>query len=192
MFATSVRAKHRILDFDIENRPLAYWYDGMTTGEVTAIAWAWATDRRPKVEVHLLDPDPASGPAMLEAFVEVYEEADMVTGHFIRAHDLPILNGAMLEHKLPPLEEKMTSDTKLDLIKRKDLSASQESLAAMYGLPQPKHHMSQEEWREGNRLTPRGMEATRTRVVSDVKQHMALRARLLEADALGTPKVWRP
>jgi hypothetical protein len=35
----------RVLDFDIENRPLTYLGSDFTTAEVTAIAWAW-TDAR--------------------------------------------------------------------------------------------------------------------------------------------------
>ena len=31
----------RVLDFDIENRPLSYLGSDFTTAEVTAIAWAW-------------------------------------------------------------------------------------------------------------------------------------------------------
>lgn len=185
------RQRSRVLDFDIENRPSAYWYDGNTTAEVTAIAWAWL--RKPgQIHVHLLNPEDETPVEMLLAFTEAYERADMVTGHFIRGHDLPLLNGAMLECGLLPLGEKLTSDTKLDLVKRKDLSASQESLAAMFGLPQPKHHMSQSEWREANRLTPAGLRSTAKRVRADVRQHMALRRRLIEIGALGTPKIWRP
>jgi len=38
----TVRSKQRILDFDIENRPLSYWIPDQPTAEITAIAWAWA------------------------------------------------------------------------------------------------------------------------------------------------------
>jgi hypothetical protein len=37
----SERGELRVLDFDIENRPLSYWYDGKSTAEITAIAWWW-------------------------------------------------------------------------------------------------------------------------------------------------------
>ncbi len=129
---------------------------------------------------------------MLTRFRELYDEADMVTGHYIRKHDLPIINAAMIEHGFEPLGEKLTSDTRLDLVRTKDLSMSQESLAAMYRLSRAKHHMSQDEWREANRLTSAGLAQTRRRVVSDVRQHKQLRERLLEAGALKGPKLWKP
>lgn len=186
--SSEVRSKLRVLDFDIENRPLSYWYDGKCTAEVTAIAWSWVGQERVYCtllgEVELGD--------MLAMFANVYAQADIVTGHYIRRHDLPILNGAMLEAKMPPLGRKMTSDTKMDLVRRGELAASQEALSAMYGLPEAKQHMTQTAWREANRLTPQGIEQTRRRVVDDVIQHKALRARLIEAGALKPGKVWSP
>jgi hypothetical protein len=182
--------KLRILDFDIENRPLSYWIPDRPTAEVTAIAWSWIGSSA--VHCALLKPDESSMHEMLSDFREVYDQADIVTGHYIRRHDLPILNGAMVENGLLPLDTKLTSDTKLDLINWKDLPQSQEYLSSMYGLSRPKHHMSQHEWREANRLTEAGIRATYERVTKDVRQHKQLRAHLVEAEALGPPQLWRP
>jgi hypothetical protein len=185
------RSEMRVLDFDLENRPLSYWFDGNTTAEITAIAVSW--NGVPTVDVRVIYPDANDGVRdMLVWFCALYDHADMVTGHYIRRHDLPIINAACLELGLPLLGAKLTSDTQQDLVKRKDLSASQESLAAMYGLPEAKHHMSQDEWRRANRLTPEGIEATIERAKSDVIQHKALRERLIEAGALKPPKMWTP
>jgi len=180
----------RILDFDLENRPLSYWFDGNTTAEVTAIAASWLGETY--VDCRLLTLEPGSATAMLDWFLDLYNQADMVTGHYIRKHDLPILNAMCLDLGYPPLGSKLASDTQLDLMKRKDLSASQESLAAMFGLPEPKHHMTQQEWRKANRLLPDGMEATRERVTKDVIQHKALRAELITRGFLKAAKVWSP
>ena len=180
--------EQRILDFDIENRPLSYAGSDWTTAEVTAIAAGWTDQTR--VRCWLLGRDDPED--MLLAFSDLYNAADCVTGHYIRKHDLPILNGALLEYHLPLLGPKLTCDTKGDLVKKKDMSASQESLSEMYGLSHPKEHMSQPKWREANRLTEAGLKETRRRVVGDVRQHKALRERLLEAGALGPPKVWNP
>jgi hypothetical protein len=38
--------QERLLVFDLENRPLAYWYDGETTSEITAFGWKWSDERR--------------------------------------------------------------------------------------------------------------------------------------------------
>jgi hypothetical protein len=179
----------RILDFDIENRPLSYWYDDRPTAEVTAIAASWSTNPQ-DVWVYLLGRDnPRYG---LMTFAELYDEADIVTGHYIRKHDLPILNGAMLEAGLPPLGSKLTIDTKLDLVTQGDLPATQEHLAEMFGVSKPKFHMTQMMWRESNRLTREGLKLTETRVTDDVIQHSELRTVLAKQGLLGSPKVWRP
>jgi len=181
--------KLRILDFDIENRPLAYWYDGATTAEVTAIAACWLNEPK-SMRVWLLGRQ--STKTILTGFLRLYNQADMVTGHYIRRHDLPILNGAMLEQGMPPLEPKLTCDTKMDLVKRKDLSASLEELACMFGLDSRKAHMSNTDWREANRLKSSGITKAKERAMSDVRLHMELYERLVSGGYLSAPKVWRP
>lgn len=184
--------KLRILDCDIENRPLAYLGGDFTTSEITAIAACF--DGEPKtMRVWLLGRDkPAE---MLEAFRKMYDQADMVTGHYIRGHDLPKINGAMIEHGLELLAEKLTCDTKLDLVSHGgEISASQENLATALGLDHlsPKVHMSNAQWREANRLTQAGLRLSELRARGDVIQHMALRKALVARGLLGPPKVWRP
>lgn len=178
----------RILDFDIENRPLSYLGSDFTTSEVTAVSWAWV-DAPKDVTVYLLGE--TALPAILMAFCEVYNQADMVTGHFIRGHDLPMINGALMEFGMPPLSDKLSHDTKLDLTRAKGLSRSQESLAAMLRLEHPKVQMNQFRWRAANRLEPEGLAYVRERVIGDVQQHIEMRQRLLELGYLDRPKVWR-
>lgn len=178
----------RVLDFDIENRPLSYLGSDFTTGEVTALAWAWA-DRPSDVTVHLLGQSDLE--CMLLAFVDAFDQADMVTGHYIRGHDLPMLNGALMELGLPLLSDKLSCDTKLDLVRSKGLSLSQESLSAMFQLEHQKQSMNQAQWRAANRLTPEGLAEVKRRVVGDVRQHIEMRARLLELGYLNPARVWR-
>jgi hypothetical protein len=176
----------RVLDFDIENRPLTYLGSDFTTAEVTAIAWAWDAD---DVTVYLLGEHPLR--YILERFVEAYNEADMVTGHYIKGHDLPMVNGALVECGMPSLQDKLVQDTKTDLIALKGISKSQESLGSMFRLDQPKVQMNQTKWRAANRLTPEGLAEVRERVVGDVRQHIAMRQRLLDLGYLAGPRVWR-
>ena len=178
----------RVLDFDIENRPLSYLGSDFTTAEVTAMAWAWC-DQPEDVTVYLLGETKLAD--ILRAFRPVYEQADMVTGHFIRGHDLPMVNGAMMELGMPPLPDKMTQDTKLDLMRSKGISLSQESLGAMLKLEQPKVQMNQAKWRAANRLEPDGLALVRERVIGDVRQHIELRQRLLDAGYLSGGVKWR-
>jgi hypothetical protein len=183
----------RILDFDIERRPLSYAGGDWTTGEVTAIAASWVGEDL--VHCWQLDTSTshvASMTWMLLGFRGLYEEADIVTGHYIRPFDLPHINGALAEFGLPGLTPKLTSDTKQDCLVTGDISKSQENLAAMLGIDAPKIHVNQHEWRQANRLTPEGLKATEERVVGDVIQHKALRAEMLRRGLLGPPKQWSP
>ena len=192
----------RILDFDTENRPLSYLGSDFTTGDVTAIAAGWIGEPRTRIKVWCLGVPCYHGRCeathhgvsydeMLEGFREMYDEADMVTGHFIRGYDLPVLNGAMLEFGFEPLQDVLAHDTKLDLRKRKYVSASQESLASMLGVRAPKVQMDTPKWREANRLTPTGLELTERRVRGDVIQHMEMREKLLHNGWLDKPRMWR-
>jgi len=179
----------RILDLDTECRPLAYLGQDYTTGEVTAIAAAWV-DKPDKVHTWLLgEVDQAT---MLQGFRALYDDADMVTAHNLRKHDLPLLNGALLEANLPTLTPKLTEDTYRDLVKRAKLSVSQASLAGILGLEADKYDMSQPKWREANRLTKAGLVETRKRVTGDVRQHIELRAALHGRGLLKPPRVWTP
>lgn len=176
----------KILDFDIENRPLSYLGMDFTTSDVTAIAAGW-TDSN---VVHVWALGEVDTVTMLKGFLEMYNEADIVTGHFIRNHDLPIINGALMEFGLPTLGPKLTSCTKNDLKTRKGISASQESLADMLGVPAPKIQMNQKKWRLANRLTDEGIAETKKRVVGDIIQHKQMRKALIAANLLNPPSVW--
>lgn len=184
-----IKRSLKILDFDIENRPLSYWTPDRPTAEITAIASCWANDMS-TIQVHLLGVDESSD--ILECFLERYNEADMVTGHYIRRHDLPIINGALMEYGYPKLSPKLTCDTRLDMYKKGDIPATQEYLSILLGIPFEKVHMTQYDWREGNRLTADGIQATKKRVMGDVYQHMALRVKMAKLGLISKPKMWYP
>lgn len=198
-FAGEAR-KLRILDWDIENRPLTYWVPDRPTAQITAIASMWVGDHDSLRIDYLLTPDSTEDDErdMLLRFVERYNEADMVTGHYIRRHDLPITNAMLYELDLPLLEPKLSCDTKLDMFKKADLPATQEFLIETLrpkcdmGFPIEKFHMSQTNWRAANRLTPEGLELTRRRVGSDVHAHTHLRERMLDLGYLKAPSMWNP
>lgn len=179
----------RVLDFDVECRPLD-WYGGdLNSKEITALAYAWC-DQPEQVTCHLLGEELER--EMLAAFLTVYQQADMVTGHYIRGFDLPLINAMLTEQQMPVLPPKLTQDTKLDLVRRHGLSGSQENLGAILGLFHPKVGMNQARWREANRLTPDGLALVRERVTGDVRQHIEMRRRLLELGYLAPPVVWKP
>lgn len=176
----------RVLDFDVECRPL-HFYGDYVSKEITAIAWAW-TDAPEAVTCRLLGECELQD--MLRDFVGVYNQADMVTGHFIRGFDLPLINGALTEFQMPVLGDKLAQDTKLDLTRRHGMSGSQENLGATLGLEHPKVQMDQAKWRKANRLTREGLEEVRKRVIGDVQQHIEMRETLLRLGYLAAPKKW--
>jgi hypothetical protein len=184
------------LCFDLENRPLAYWYDGETTSQITAFGFKWADEK--KVHVALLRPDGTyayedkviGAEKAHNLFRLTLEQAALVYGHNIRRHDLPMFQAWLLRLGLPPLPRLLTSDTYKDYPRRAGLSVSLENLAAMYGLPGKKFSMSQSDWEDANRLTDSGLELARKRVASDVILQERLRKKLLELGLLGAPRMW--
>ena len=187
-----------LLCFDLENRPLAYWYDGETTSEITAFGWKWSNSRR--VETMLLRPDGQfdyDGATVTadEAYLIFRTQiitASVAYGHNVRKHDLPMLNAGLLRRELPTLPGVLTSDTCRDIPRVGGVSKSLENLAAMYGLPGKKYTMSQPMWEDANRLTDGGVELARKRVASDVLLQERLRNRLLELGLLKPPRLWSP
>ena len=179
----------RILDFDVEARPL-HWISGdYVSKEITTMAWAWVGEAATIAPVcYVLGEDQPE--MMLQAFTEAYNRADLVTGHYIRGYDLPMINGALTEYLMPTLSDKMTQDTKLDFVRRQGLSNSQENIGAMLDLQHPKVHMNQRRWRTANRLEPEGLVLAKERCIGDVLQHIEMRQRLLELGYLGPPKLW--
>lgn len=178
----------RILDFDCENRPLSYLGRDFTTPEVTVIAWK----PLPRGDLQVVYQPTHSLPDMLAAFLEEWNGSELATGHNIIRHDLPHLNAMLLEHGLPPLGPKMVHDTYGHLKRRASGFAAQETLAAMLGIRAPKVGMGTVAWRQANRLLPDGVDRAVRRAVGDVRQHIALRRRLIELGWLNSPRVWRP
>lgn len=182
----------RVLDFDIETRRIGFHNGGRFNPDgcepvIIAAAWegepvqTWSLGQRWREK---------DARAMIAAFRSLYDEADVVTGHYIRKFDLPILNGACLEWGWPPLGPKLTIDTKLDLRSAQGMSASQENLASLKALEASKFHMNDNWWRKVARLTPEGLDLALTRVRADVVQHQELRAAL--SGWFVAPRVWRP
>lgn len=181
----------RILDFDIEARPLG-WYGGdWVHKEVTVIAWAWV-ENKPQVQSAHLDLRKGSAERMLKAFRKVYDEADIVAGHYIRGFDLGTLNAMYIEYSMPGLSPKETIDTKGDLIRVSGISKSQQNLASWLGIDAPKIGMTMEDWRRANRLTPEGIDFAVDRAEGDVLQNIEMLKELRLRGLLGPSKVWDP
>lgn len=192
---TETTSTVRVLDFDVECRPLA-WYGGdFVTKQPTAIAWQWVGEGSAPWVAWIGESDRSSKvleeeEGMLEAFRAAYDQADIVTGHFIRGFDLPLLNGACDRLGLPPLASKHAQDTKYDYMSAQGISKSMENLGGMYELKHPKVQMNTAKWAAGNMLLPHGIAMTKERVVGDVLEHVELRAEMLRRGVLGPGTVY--
>ena len=175
----------RILDWDLENRPLSYRGD-WPTADVTAIAWSWVGSK--KIDCCVLGE--VGYEEMLGRFRDAYARADQLSGHNLKKHDLPIVNGALIEFGLPILDAKITQDTLRDMVRTSGLPRDQESLCELFGINAPKYAMSQFKWRKANRLE--AVDQTRRRVVADVTQHKLLAAEMERRGLLRPPKRWTP
>jgi hypothetical protein len=187
----------RVLTFDIEARPMA-WYGGdFVTKQITAVAWAWGDGRVPGP-----DPAPYEVPCrtlrdngmvrMLQEFRKVYEVADLVTGHYIKGFDLPLIQSWLSMMDMPLLDQKLASDTKNDLIKMHGVSKSMENLASQLGCESEKFSMTTTDWLRANALEEEGTKKLVARVTSDVVLHIEMRGRMLAKGMLKPPSVWKP
>jgi hypothetical protein len=176
-----------IVYFDMEAQP-GHWIGGDYVSKlVTAVAWAHG-DKDPLVLTHY----DSSLEQMASALAWHLERADIVVGHYIRAFDLPLLNGALLRAGAQPLPRILTVDTKLDLLKAHGRSKSQENLGASLGLENPKVKLSLTDWEGFNTLDPRYKDEGIERVIGDVKQNRELHRKLVDLGWIGPPRAWEP
>ena len=187
----------RVLDFDVECRPLAWYAMDFVTKQPTAIAWKWIDEPLLHgVQVMVIGESDRSSrvlqeeAAMIEAFRKDYDQADVVTGHYVRGFDLPLLNGACDRLGLEPLAPKHAQDTKGDYMTAQGISKSMENLGAMYELEHPKVNMNTAKWGAANMLLPEGIAMTKERVVGDVLEHIELRDEMLRRGVLGPGSVY--
>ena len=187
MLRTSTTLK--VLDFDTECRPMHY-SEWRAESQITGIAWSWIGEE--KVHCIVLEQDVSNEVEMLATFLEAFNAADMVAGHYLRKHDMPLLVDHCIHAGLPLPKPILVQDTMMDLVKVRGLGKSQENLATTFDLSAEKHHMNGARWRVANSLDAAGRAGTRKRVVDDVRQNKQLRTELLERGLLKAPRIWRP
>lgn len=188
--------KGRVLGFDIENMPLTYYAPDYPTARITAIATMWEGDRK-SLHVCYLDPfghttGGCSPEEILTHFVERYNQATLVTGHYIRKHDLPHINAALVDAGMNSLGSISTSDSKDDLVRMTGLPKNLEYLIARLEIKTPKKHMTQLDWREANMFTAKGLAGVQKRVGDDVIGQLQLRQALIKKGYLKAPRLWTP
>jgi hypothetical protein len=184
MLLTAAR-KLAILDFDCESVATGFGDPQWVPQKVTAIAWSWFGDERIESRLRL-----AGAEKMLTAFLKAYNAAELIVGHYIRKHDLPLIDKECAELGLPPLAPKLVQDTHADLIRTKGMKRDQDNLAEFLELAEKKQTMNQRQWEAA--YAERGWPQIRARAESDVRQNKLMREAMLERGWLKPPRIWRP
>jgi hypothetical protein len=200
------------MDVDTECRPMHY-SEWRPESQITAYAWEiieigpryWEIGSsaailpfespadRARLRGGVLLQDMSNEAELLDEFLRAYDAVDLVIGHYIRRHDLPLINDHCIRLGRKPISErpqKLVQDTKADFVKVKALGLTQDNLATMAGSDAHKHHMSGAEWRVANGLDPAGREDAWERVSSDVIQNIQLYDEYRHRHALRAPLRW--
>ena len=194
----TVTNEAKILVLDTECRPMHY-SDWRPEGQITGWAMAWL-DAPGVLSVATLDHGETdleyryNEAHMLAKLLKAIRSADVVVGHYIRKHDLPLLNETCLRLGLPLLPKLQTIDTKADLTSIVQLGASLENLGVTLidDDENGKHHMCGGMWRIANQLTVEGKAGTAKRVMADVVLNIRVLEELRRRGALGAVKWWEP
>jgi hypothetical protein len=189
-----------VLDFDFESKPLWFWYD-KPTAILTSVSYMESIDGVPDHDSLTTEIAPLGTPCeyadWLAHIYHVLTTPDLLTGHNIDRFDLPLFQAQLIRRGLPGLPPLVTQDT-LRLPKRRDMSASQESLlnytalraTCPIGMPIYKDHLSIPEWEDSTLGWNDAILIERP--LSDVHGHVHLREVLIEKGYLAMPKAWRP
>ena len=174
------------MDFDVETIAAGFADPQWVPNRITAIAWSWLHED----DVHtrtILDYTRGLTPfldafflgcgPLLKEFVEVFNQADVVTGHNIGRFDLGVMNAELMRRQLPVLEKKPVIDT-IRLKRSKGFKKGQDVMADVLDVPAEKKAMNWAQWQRAY-ATP-GWPEVRERVSGDVIQHKLLLGRLLE------------
>ncbi len=178
----------RILVYDTEARPVAFYGGDFVTKQITAAAWSYLDES--EVHCEVLTKRDSSFRTMLRKLRAALTEADVVAGHYIRGFDLPLVNSNLFHEGMPLLPDMFALDTKGDLAKMHGISKSMENLGATLGLDHQKVSMNTEKWWQANTLTEKGIREARTRVIGDVEENKEMLLELQKRGALGAPTLW--
>lgn len=190
--ATFRSSRTRILDFDIETRAAGYADPEWVPDDVTCYAWSWVGSGNVAGEVS--GPDACFGPyaiqrEWLRPLRELICAADIVTGHNVLRFDLRVLNANFMRFGLDPLPELRVQDT-MRIPKSKGLKKGQDNLGELFGLPIHKLPLNHQQWDEAYRVP--GWPTVKERCVTDVEQHLLIRAEMIRRQWLREPRTWRP
>jgi DNA polymerase elongation subunit (family B) len=185
--------KPRILDFDMESVAAGFADPQWVPQKITAIAWSWVGSDTVDSIVgtpESLYTKPEIRVEMIRTFLEVLDEADMVTGHNLLRHDLPVLNAELMRLRFPSTLRPIKVHDTMKMVRAKGFKKGQDNIAALVETHERKIAMDWQQW-EAAYAEP-GWPKVRKRCVSDVITHKEMLAEMKELGWLKKPTWWRP
>lgn len=182
----------RILDFDIETLAAGFADPAWVPNKITCIAWSWIgyDQVNSVISTQMGFFTPSIRKAMLEQFLPIYHQADMVTGHNLLRFDLPALNSECMRLGLGKLPPKLVQDTMRALGKTKGFKKGQDNVAGLLKTETRKQSMDWQQWEDA--YEDPSWQTVRDRAESDVRMHKEMRARMLEEGWRIKPVTWTP
>lgn len=180
----------RLLDFDLETVAAGFADPEWVPQTITAWAHTWDGNHVEVATLAVADfYNLNARRQFLAPLREAIRQADILTGHNITRFDLPVLNADLMRVGLDPLDPVLVQDT-IRLPKSKGFKKGQDVLSDVLGVKARKQAMNWAEWAAGYASADHAL--IRDRVAGDVRQHVELRQRMLEAGWLQPPRMWKP
>ncbi len=179
----------RILDFDTESLAAGFADPEWVPQKITCCAWSWVGED----EIHVRACgfrgffQDAPRARMMRPFLAAVREADMLTGHNIKRHDLRVINAECMRLGFDPLPPLLLQDT-MRLPPSKGFKKGQDNLSELLEVPAEKMTLSWQGWDKA--YSEEGWPMVKERCRSDVAQNKLLRVALLERGWLGDPVRW--
>ena len=183
----------KILDFDMESVAAGFADPNWVPQKISCIAWSWVGSE----DVFVLTCGDSRGfyersykrKEMLINFLPQFLEADVVRGHNLIRHDLPLLNTECMRLGLDILPPKRVHDS-MRIIKTKGFKKGQDNLCALLNTYEQKLSLNWQEWDDA--YCEEGWPTVKRRAKSDVLAHKELYTKMEERGWLKAPTMWRP
>jgi hypothetical protein len=181
-----------ILDFDMESLAAGFADPAWVPQKITCISWSWvgydAVNSVISTQMGFFIPSIRAN--ALAQFMPIFNQADMVTGHNLLRHDLPLLRAECLYLGIEPPKAKLVQDT-IRIGKSKGLKKGLDNLGGMLMTQEEKQAMDWAAWEKA--YEDPTWQAVIDRCESDVRLHKEVRAEMLRRGGwLKKPVTWSP
>lgn len=181
----------RILDFDMESLAAGFADPAWVPQKITCISWGWVgyEGTNSAISTQMGFFIPSIRRTMLEQFLPVYEQADVVAGHNLLRHDLPLLKAECMRLGLPIPGPKLVEDT-IQIRKVKGLKKGLDNLGKLLKTQEEKQDMDWQAWEEA--YEDPTWQKVIDRCESDVRLHQDVRQKMIDLGWHAKRVVWTP